>query len=244
MSLFPQRKVLLISVSFAANGTSSYRDANNITTIAKEKWDAKTLILTDNTKNIKSKDCLKINNKKHFLLTLENQVKDFSKTHDVLFTISAHGYSRRGGNEADHRDEYIRIGGQSVLDHEIRNSFYRYMDDSCLSLCLVDTCHSGTMLDLPWCSTDGKNFKKVEQKLVIKPQSFCISACNDNELAGEDISDFGGFGGKLTCIFLDYFNKNYTKFDIVKFYLFVSKTFVSQRYQRSHPILSSSNKHP
>lgn len=238
--MFPSRKVLVIAVSLAANGTSSYRDANNIIKISKEKWEAETLILTDNTKNIKGPS-VKIKNKNHFLSTLEEQAKKYSKTYDILFTISAHGYSRRGSNEVDNRDEYIRVNGQHVLDHEIRNSFYKNMDDSCLSLCLVDTCHSGTMLDLPWASMDGKNFKKTEQKLIIKTNSFCISACNDTELAGEDISDFGGWGGKLVCIFLDYFNKN-NNIDIVKFYIFVSKKFSSQKYQRSHPILSTTHK--
>ena len=59
------------------------------------------------------------------------------------------------------------------------------------------------------------------------------------QLAGEDISYYGGFGGKLICIFLDYLNKN--NLEILPFYLFVKKTFMSQKYQKSQPIFSSTH---
>ena len=48
-----------------------------------------------------------------------------------------------------------------VLDNDIRDSFYKNMNDDCMSLCLIDTCHSGTMLDLPYYSYDGINFKRM-----------------------------------------------------------------------------------
>jgi len=238
--MFPKRKnVFVIAVSLHANGNSSYRDSNNIIKITKEKWNAETIILTDSLKYTKDKNTILIKNKNHFLDILSEKVNKYSKTHDILFTISAHGYNKYSKTEIDHTDEYIIINGQHVLDSDIRNYFYKNMDDNCLSLCLVDTCHSGTMLDLPFISTDGKNYKKVENILVNKPYSYCISACNDNQLAGEDISYYGGFGGKLICIFLDYLNKN--NLEILPFYLFVKKTFMSQKYQKSQPIFSSTH---
>jgi hypothetical protein len=233
--IFPKRNVLVISVCLLANGMSSYRDVKNIVKLTKEKWNSTNIILSDNTSFFK--EAIEIKN--NFLPTLENIVGKYSKTHDILFTISAHGYNMYNKNEIDNTDEYIIVRGNKIFDHHIRNSFYKKMHKDCLSLCLIDTCHSGTMLDLPWYSRDGKTIKRIDQKLIIRPQSYCISACSDNELAGEDISDFGGWGGKLICIFLDYLKDD---FNILDFYQFVHKKFTSQRLQRSHPILSSTNK--
>lgn len=240
--IFPNRKkVLVIAISLIANGDSSYRDALNICKITRYKWNADTIIFTDSyiiNKNIVDNvNSILIKNRKDFFFNLEEYVKKYSKTHDILFTISAHGYKKYN---IDHYDEYIRINRYIILDYEIRNSFYKNMDNSCLSLSLVDTCHSGTMLDLPFMSTDGINFTHVEKKLIIKPKSFCISACNDNELAGEDISYYGGFGGKLICQFLDYLHTR-NIFEILGFYLHVREIFINQKYQKSHPIYSITN---
>jgi len=97
------------------------------------------------------------------------------------------------------------------------------------------------MLDLPYYSYDGNNFYYISQDNIIKPNSYCISACSDNELAGEDLSYYGGFGGKLTCFFLDYVNKK-NQINVIEFYKKVLQLFNKQKYQRSHPILSLTNK--
>jgi hypothetical protein len=230
--IFPKRNVFVIAVSLLANGTSSYRDSNSITKITEERWNAKTIILTDNVKHIKSDAKIKVSNKSDFLTKLESIIKENSKKYDILFTLSAHGYSSG-------RHQYIRINRERVMDYEIRDSFYKYMDESCLSLCLVDTCHSGSMFDLPWHTTNGTDYRYIKQDMVSKLQSYCISACNDRELAGEDISDYGGWGGKLISQFLDHFDD---KIDIIKLYKYIYKTFSTQKSQRSHPILSMTKK--
>lgn len=243
MTQFPNKNnVLTICASFLANGSSSYRDANNMEKITKRVWNSNVFILTDNLKycNGSNPNHILIENKDIFLKTIEDLVSKFSKTHDILFQLSSHGYSGgRDETELNNRNEYIIINKQTVFDHDIRNSFYKNMNEECLSLCLIDTCHSGTMLDLPWYSCDGISFKNINQPLIIKPESYCIGACNDNELAGEDISNYGGWGGKLICVFLDYLNNQISHtFIITDFYLYVNKTFTTQKYQRSHPILS------
>ena len=231
MTTFPDKKVLVIAVSLLANGISSYRDVNNIENISKKKWNADVIIISDNSKHINDKqNCTIVTNKKQFLEELENNIAKFSDICDILFTISAHGYS-------NNKHQYITVNGSKILDYEIRDSFYKNMNDSCLSLCLIDTCHSGTMLDLPFISDNGKTFKEIKQNVIIKPKSFCISACNDNELAGEDISNYGGWGGKLICIFLDYVDKEYV-FNIENFYCYVLEKFTAQVQQKSHPLLS------
>ena len=225
--IFPKRdKVYVIAIALHANGTSSYRDANSIVKIAKERWNAETVIITDNPRLVNG-ECVGITKKEDFLEKIEECVKTHSKSHDLLFTLSAHGYSCG-------RFQYIKVKGGNIFDTEIRDAFYKYVDKSCLSLALIDTCHSGTMFDLPLMSSDGEVFRKMMSS-SLDCESYCISACNDNELAGEDISDYGGWGGKLISLFLDYVKD---KIDIMKFYKYTYKTFTSQSVQRSHPVLS------
>ena len=239
MHAFPtqHKKVCLIAVALRANANSSDRDALNLSRLCHEKWNATCYILTDNQSlEADFAEVQVVSSRIGFLESLNLLVLNESKLSDILFCISAHGYQT---THQGHRDQLIRVKGEEVLDHDIRDWFYRSMHEQCLSLTLVDTCHSGTMLDLPFLSEDGKNYKCVETDLIIKPRSFCISACHDNELAGEDISIYGGYGGKLVCSFLDFFNSNLSKsFFIEHFFQHVRTVFSNQVRQKSHPLLT------
>lgn len=232
---FPQsRPVLAIVVSLAANGSSSYRDARNIARVTVAKWSTVVVVqLTDCPKEFK-KPCVEVTSALSFTRAITALVSKYSLTHDVMFTISAHGYRRAG-------HEFIYVHGQTVLDTSIRTALYTQMSANCLSLCLIDTCHSGTMLDLSYVSTDGKTFKHVPGALVVRPRSFCISACSDSEQAGEDISLVGGFGGKLICQFLDHVDAAKGPFCIGAFFRHVRKVFTSQTRQCSHPVFSKTS---
>lgn len=231
---FPSRnKILGIIVALHANGNSSYRDANNLSKLIVENWKGSKCVIISDKKNVGENY---VRNKDDFLEILSNTVKKYSDSYDILFTISAHGYTYG-------KDQYIRVGRDIVLDHEIRDAFYMEMENTCMSFCLIDTCHSGSMLDLPWHSFDGVIFKpsgEIWNRQIEKPSSYCISACNDNEYAGEDISEYGGWGGKLVCAFLDYVN-TYKKVDMKQFFLKVRNSFTSQQRQKSHPIMSKTS---
>jgi len=236
MNLFPVRdKILTLIVALHANGNSSYRDAANLCKLSVKKWgDNSTIVILTDNKDLNGG--IYVEDKKTFVNKLLSVVKKWSPTHDILFVISAHGYLMG-------KNEYIRVGDDVVLDHEIRDAFYGEMEYNCHSFCLVDTCHSGTMLDLEWVSTDGKLFRyndedKMRQLFV---STCCISACNDKQLAGEDISNFGGWGGKLVCVFLDYVdNLDSDRFQVREFYFIVRDLFSKQSRQRSSPVISHS----
>ena len=228
---FPCRnKIIGIIIALHANGNSSYRDANNLSKLIGEKWEGSKCVIISDKKDVGEHY---VKSKADFLGVLSKTVKQYSDKYDILFTISAHGYTTG-------KDQYIRVGRDIVLDHEIRDAFYIEMKDMCTSFCLIDTCHSGSMLDLPWQSVDGNVFKSTGEKwnpAINKPFSYCISACNNNEYAGEDISDYGGWGGKLVCAFLDYVN-THKKLDMKQFFLFVRNSFTLQQRQKSHPVIS------
>ena len=49
------------------------------------------------------------------------------------------------------------------------------------------------MLDLEYLIRDGTHIQRSRIPLAVVPECMTISACSDNETAGEDISSFGGW---------------------------------------------------
>lgn len=270
------RPLLFLACCLAANGTSSYRDARNICRLSTSLASASVIVVTDQhgggggggddffqaerqLSNVEIHTC---DSAQQFLASIRTSVATHSPTHDIIFTLSSHGYTASAENanarleEVDGRDEYVMVRGQRVLDHYLRSALYSNMYDSCRSLCLIDTCHGGSMLDLPYYSTDGagtvSSFKTIQAIVdgggVSPSHSYCISACSDAELDGEDISDFGGWGGKLICQFLDYSsaklrsgatNNSWWHIDPIDFYQHVSRIFMGAAQQKSHPVFST-----
>jgi hypothetical protein len=107
----------------------------------------------------------------------------------VLICIAGHGYqtSSRDTYEDDHLDEYIVHKGGIILDNELTSLLIDPLDEKTQRIfCLVDTCHSGTMID--------------HNGFI---NTFTLSACRDSELDSCDIGNYSGFGGSLTCNLLD-----------------------------------------
>jgi hypothetical protein len=248
--VFPVRSsVHLIAIALLANGLSSYRDASSIARISIMKWKARVTIITDRPDKLTlgplrpSIEVCGVQNARELLSTIDSCVAKLPKVSSLLFTISAHGYNtivpERVAMEMNGCSDYIMVGNEKVFDHQLFEALYGKMSDGIDSLCLIDTCHSGTMLDLEYLSSDGKLFSR--SKLAAKPRPFsvCISACNDQELAGEDISDYGGWGGKLGCQFMDYLQRTSSRtFRVLEFYMHIWRIFTSQVSQSSHPIIS------
>lgn len=242
---FPQnQKVFTLAIALAANGASSYRDACNVCRMANEKWDSSNIILCDSLKHIKNvpntTQVILVRNKQELLQLIINSVK-YLKNCDLLFSLSAHGYgttiSPNLKNEMNDQSEFVKVSGQQVMDFELAEALYSEMSHDVNSLCLIDTCHSGTMLDLEYISTDGNVFHRSRIPNRKRPFSVCISACNDFESTGEDISKYGGWGGKLISFFLDHFDGHH-HIHILSFYKQLRQIFSNQTSQKSHPLIS------
>jgi hypothetical protein len=122
----------------------------------------------------------------------------------VVVLISGHGYTTydANGDETDGQDEMITIGSRIIIDDELYSVVTQY---KCNMVLLSDTCHSGTMFDLPFVSNDdGTTFndKHNQQKTCIG-KVVSLSACSDQQLSMCDIGDVAGFGGSLTVSVLE-----------------------------------------
>lgn len=205
--------LVTICVALHANGESSYRDVSNIERLILEKCPSHIIhIITDSpgVVHLHSNSTVvhKVTNKSGFLNTLGLIFSQVPHMTSILFTISSHGYichTNHQSYEATGLSEYILVGREKVFDFELSATVVQKVPPSCNLFCLLDTCHSGTLLDLHYTSTDAKHFQRTKYSYGPKVcKCIAVSACSDIETAGEDISEYGGWGGKLTCSFLDY----------------------------------------
>jgi hypothetical protein len=178
-------------------GGSCIRDLNNLYNYTKQfSIDEKipinqSIILSiDNDNKIQSKfpnsTFDKLSNYKSVFNSFISNIKS---TDYVIISISGHGYQQRSKTqeETDLLDEYISYGNGIILDNEIYSLLVSKLSFTKRTICLADTCHSGTIFD-----------NTVNNKNI-----YSISACLDNQLDSCDIGNNTGFGGALTVHLLD-----------------------------------------
>jgi hypothetical protein len=242
--MFPLSKSLsYLFICTQANGESSYNDGHNIATIFKRKYpNGKAYCVTDNPSRIHLFDRVYSPVATAFASTISTIVDDLSAQSDLLITISGHGY--KGVTQ-----EYIKYKGVNIQACTLRDSIYRNMKSQ--SFILIDTCHAGTLLSLPY-KVGENNTARVSHQSGCYPEhpSRIIAVCSGNELTGEDLSDVfytqyhekntyvRRWGGKLTCSFVDYWT-THASIDIYEFYKHIYSLYVSQEFQITHPQLLS-----
>ena len=95
--------VAVLAISLAANATSSYRDASNVSKLFIDKFGIKTtMIVTDNAKNIRNNPNVRIVtpiNKVGFLRYIDEFVVNLPTESTLLFTLSAHGYTQKANRD-------------------------------------------------------------------------------------------------------------------------------------------------
>lgn len=82
---------------------------------------------------------------------LAEQTHSEAGPHRIMISFSGHGTRRpdASGDELDHMDELMVCGRDIISDDELHHAFKRFHNSTRL-LVFVDTCHSGTMFDLPY----------------------------------------------------------------------------------------------
>ncbi|KJA16562.1 hypothetical protein HYPSUDRAFT_219402 [Hypholoma sublateritium FD-334 SS-4] len=141
------------------------------------------------------------------------QLVDGARKEDILFFhYSGHGFQvpDQNGDEADGLDEvlvpvdYKRSG--YILDDLLNEILVKNLPKGCHLTALIDACHSGTILDLPYnyhCDgpTDGLDIcSKKAIDIVASVVSW--SGCTDTQLSEEIVKEKGLYGGVMTDAFL------------------------------------------
>ena len=127
----------------------------------------------------------------------------------LWFQYSGHGYyfKDQNGDELDGMDECIvTCDNYAILDDEFRANLVNKLRGDARLFCIMDCCHSGTMLDLRY------KYKKDGNRMVmdnnVKPTCniIALSGCRDDQESADALFE-EGWAGALTKCLLDTLKK-------------------------------------
>ncbi|GHP06976.1 hypothetical protein PPROV_000572000 [Pycnococcus provasolii] len=125
-------------------------------------------------------------------------VSDVRPGDTLFFTYSGHGGSQQAGFMSDERDganetlcplDYSRAG--EIIDDEINAILVAPLPPGARLLAIVDACHSGTVLDLPFITSHTRHRGQWEDQRgrVYKGtrggEAVCISGCADDQTSAD-----------------------------------------------------------
>ncbi|KAK0217010.1 peptidase C14, caspase domain-containing protein [Armillaria fumosa] len=180
-------------------------------------------MLTDETDNKPTKD--------NILNALSSLVKG-AQTNDSLFLhYSGHGgqVPDKNGDEDDGEDEDSSL----ITDDEI-HKILQSLPPGCRLTALFDSCHSGTVLDLPYSYNCFGQRYGTESNLPIFADVVCWSGAKDSQLGADTPC-----GGVMTCAFIESLQHKPTQ--SYKELLHSIRTIVDREKGNQTPQLYSSN---
>lgn len=130
----------------------------------------------------------------NYVVTLSN-VQSLS----IVFHYSGHGYQV---NDVDH-DEIDGLDeiflGHTMTDDFIWANLIEKLSSRTRIISLIDACHSGSGMDFPYIWRNNKWILCKNKNVFAKCIGYSLSACNDNQLASQDVGETTGFSGSLTA---------------------------------------------
>ncbi|XP_027339134.1 metacaspase-1-like isoform X2 [Abrus precatorius] len=162
--------------------------------------------------------------KKNILESLRWLVRDCESGDSLVFYFSGHGLQQteyHKGEELDGLDETICpvdfMQEGTITDNEINSTIVQPLKKGVKLHAILDTCHSGTALDLAYVynkeNWKWKDNKPGSKNPIVKHTSgglaVCLSACEDGQMAA-DTAAFGGKGtnGVMTYLFSKVIKEN------------------------------------
>ena len=184
------KKALLIGINYTGTSNELYgciSDVNSIKERITNKGFNDINIMTDLT----TKKATRINILEGFKNLLIN-----SQSGDLLFFLfSGHGSYTidRNSDEADGRDELIvSCDLQGILDDELKSLIQTHLKQNVTLFALIDSCFSGSVLDLKYQFMDSLNYDKYTEnskQLETRGNVFMISGCTDNQTSADAVFD-------------------------------------------------------
>ena len=131
----------------------------------------------------------------------------------LWFQYSGHGYYIRDTNydERDRKDECIVTSDMKIItDDEFRRMFTSRININTKMFCLMDCCHSGTIMDLKYKYRSQTNNWTTENRYPVRANIIAISGCRDAQTSA-DAWMRGKWRGALTTCFTDTLKSNYNQ---------------------------------
>jgi hypothetical protein len=164
-----------------------------------------------------------VNNADNLINALSEVIK--SVKNNFILSLSSHGYANGDRN-------YINWNGSTIMDQQFHDTISSTMNSNLQCLALIDTCQSGTMLNLNYQTKDLVSYMP-ENLSDSTLNIICIGAVGDNEYDQDDISDFG-YGGGLSSSIIDFVAEGIGR-TISEFFIYYKNRILTVGH---HPILS------
>lgn len=139
---------------------------------------------------------LNVTVKNNVLEILDDLIKTNKQT--LFFQFSGHGTQipDKNGDEADGQDECLySVGNTLILDDDIQKRVAAIPKGTTVFM-VIDACHSGSMIDLPF-RLDSRNNIIQDNNNVVNADVFCISGCQDDQTSA-DVTQGGTSYGALS----------------------------------------------
>jgi metacaspase-1 len=189
--IFPYSKmrVLCIGINYLDNPRNQLRgcwnDVDSVVAYAKKEGakDADITIMKD-TPELKGTD--RYPNCDNIVNQIQKFISSLKSGDKAIFHYSGHGGSveDRNGDEKDGLDECIYpCDLEEILDDDLRMLLVDSLPDGVKLRCILDCCHSGTGMDLPYRYL---SFSKVEKEARASGKDImCISGCKDAQTSAD-----------------------------------------------------------
>lgn len=200
------KKALLVGINYV-NTSAELRGCVNDVNDLKQMLSTKYNYVSSNIVTLMESQATKQN-----ILTQLTKLLQSSKSGDTLFfSFSGHGYHREDltGEELDGRDELlISVDKFAISDDELKHIIDTYHKHNVTLIALVDTCHSGTILDLPYQYLKGDR-DMIHHELCTETHGpvICVSGCRDDQVSMDAYLQ-GDFNGAMTFHFIQVINEN------------------------------------
>lgn len=169
------KKAILVGLNYTGTQAAlqgCINDAERMSKTLKTKYNYNdVLVLTDN----------QISFRYNILQILRDVIASNSKS--MFFQYSGHGVqvADKNGDEADGMDEALYSKyGTIITDDQIFEEVQKVSSGSKLVI-VIDACHSGTIIDLPFQMVDGRAVKINNNRL--NGDIICITGCRDDQVS-------------------------------------------------------------
>jgi metacaspase-1 len=206
----PSNFALLVGINYKNSPYQLFgciNDALNIRALLQNQYNYENKniqLLTDDT-NIKP-------TRQNILNELTKMLEQSIQGDKLVFFFSGHGSQilDKSGDELDGLDELIiPIDLKYILDDEIKAILDKHLKEGVQLFSLIDSCHSGTILDLKYNYLDTENSQNITINPNVKEtkgQAIMISGCSDPQYSIdavlEDSSGNKTNAGAMTFSFL------------------------------------------
>jgi len=191
---YGKKKALVIGCNYVGTANAlngCINDANYLKYLLKHKFqfpENEILVLTDD-----SPDPYRVPTKANILNAIHWLVQDAAPGDSLWFSFSGHGgqVPDKDGDEEDGLDETIlpsdfKVAGP-IIDDELQSKLAARVPNGCKLTCIMDCCHSGTGMDLPYEYKSGRVVREARPK-YINGDVVCFSGCLDSQTAADSKS--------------------------------------------------------